>query len=239
MTVLKCQPEMKRPEPEHLPSFESLYHQYHIRIYRYLRAHLKNDDDAADLTQQIFFQIWMRLSTYQPAKGSLSTWLFSIARHRLIDFLRASHTSISWEPLYEIAMTDFSPEEIVISAEIIAQVKALIDALSHEERELLALRFAARLSIVEIALLIGKSEEATKKQLARLLRRLREQYHHLEEDLQPLDSRGQQVPAFLSVLYQVYTVSPPVTRLIVLREIPFSHCLTYFIHERTNNATNQ
>lgn len=228
MTMLKCQPETKKQEPEYPLSFENLYHQYHLRIYRYLRAHLKNDDDAADLTQQVFFQVWMRLPTYQPAKGSFATWLFSIARHRLIDFLRAMRSSTSWETLYEIAMTDLNPEEIVISAEIIAQINALIDALSHEERELLALRFAARLSIAEIASLIGKSEEATKKQLSRLIRRLQERYHRLEEVLWQPDLRGRQVPAFLSVLHQVYAISPPVARLTFLREIPsftLSHLL--------------
>mgnify|MGYP001179682705 CR=1 FL=1 len=228
MTMLKRQSETKKQELEPPLPFENLYHQYHLRIYRYLRAHLKNDDDAADLTQQVFFQVWMRLPTYQPAKGSFSTWLFSIARHRLIDFLRAMRSSTSWETLYEIAITDLNPEEIVISAEIIAQVKALIDALSHAERELLALRFAARLSIAEIALLIGKSEEATKKRLARLIRRLQEQYHRLEEESRQPDLRGRQVPAFLSVLYQVYTVSPPVARLAFLRQKPsltLSHTL--------------
>lgn len=219
MTMLKRQPEKKKQEPEHPLLFENLYHEYHLRIYRYLRAHLKNDDDAADLTQQVFFQVWMRLPTFQPEKGSFSTWLFSIARHRLIDFLRALRASTSWETLYEIAITDLNPEEIVISAEIIAQVKALIDALSHEERELLALRFAARLSIAEIALLIGKSEEATKKQLSRLIQRLQERYHRLEEELQQPGPRGRQVPAFLSVLHQVYAVSPPVARLTFLRGI--------------------
>lgn len=219
MTILKQQPETKNQEQAHPLPFENLYHQYHLRIYRYLRAHLKNDDDAADLTQQVFFQVWMRLPSYQSAKGSISTWLFSIARYRLIDFLRASRASPSGETFYEIAITDLNPEEIVISAEIIAQVKALIDALSHGERELLALRFAARLSLGEIALLIGKSEEATKKQLSRLIRRLQEQYHHLEEGLQQPKPRGQQVPVFLAVLSQVYVVFPPLVRLTFSQEI--------------------
>lgn len=238
MTMLKIQPETEKQEPEHLLPFENLYHQYHLRIYRYLHAHLKNDDDAADLTQQVFFQVWMRLPTYQPTKGSFSTWLFSIARHRLIDFLRAMRTSISWETLYEIAITDLDPAEIVISAEIIAQVKALIDALSPEERELLALRFAARLSIAAIAHLIGKSEEATKKQLSRLIQRLQERYHRLEEELPERDLRGRQVPAFLSVLHQVYAVSPPVARQTLLRQKPSLTYRTCFIYERTTNATN-
>lgn len=220
MTMLKRQSETKKQEPEHPLSFENLYHQYHLRIYRYLRAHLKNDDDAADLTQQVFFQLWMHVSTYQPAKGSVSTWLFSIARHRLIDFLRASRSALSWETLYEIAIMDLNPEEIVISAEIIAQVKALIDALSHEERELLALRFAARLSLAEIALLIGKREEATKKQLSRLIRRLQERYQRLEEEVWQPKLRGQQVPLFWSVLHQIYTVSLPVARLTFVHRKP-------------------
>jgi DNA-directed RNA polymerase specialized sigma24 family protein len=105
MTMLKRQSETKKQELEPPLPCENLYHQYHLRIYRYLRAHLKNDDDAADLTQQVFFQVWMRLPTYQPAKGSFSTWLFSIARHRLIDFLRAMRSSTSWETLYEIAIS--------------------------------------------------------------------------------------------------------------------------------------
>ena len=122
MTMLQSQPGMKQKEPEHPLPFESLYDQYHLRIYRYLRAHLKNDDDAADLTQQVFFQVWMHLPTYQPAKGAFSTWVFSIARHRLIDFVRAIRSSTSWETLYEIAITDLNPEEMVISAEVSAQV---------------------------------------------------------------------------------------------------------------------
>ncbi len=217
MAVLKREANNKIHEPEHPPPFESLYEQYHMRVYRYFRAHLEHEEDAADLTQQVFFQVWLRQSTYQPDRGSFATWLFSIAHHRLVDFFRAAHNSESWESLYEIAITDLNPEEIVISAETIARVKALLDALSRSERELLALRFAARLSFAEIALLIGKSEEATKKQLARLLRRLQEQYRRQEEEKRQPDLRELAVPAFLSVLYQIYAVAPPTVRLALLR----------------------
>ena len=217
MAVLNRHPDSEKQKQEHLSPFESLYEQYHMRVYRYFRAHLEHEEDAADLTQQVFFQIWLRQSTYQPDKGSFATWLFSIAHHRLVDFFRAAHSSESWESLYEIAITDLNPEEIVISAEIIARVKALLDALSRSERELLALRFAARLSFAEIALIIGKSEEAAKKQVARLLRRLQEQYRRQEEEKQQPDLREPVVPAFLSVLYQIYAVTPPRIRLVFLR----------------------
>jgi RNA polymerase sigma-70 factor (ECF subfamily) len=213
MTVLNRQPCKEKQEAEHLLPFETLYQQYQTRVYRYFRAHLGNDDDAADLTQQVFFQVWMRQRTYQAAKGSFATWLFSIAHHRLIDFLRAARSASSWETVCEIAITDLDPEEIVISAENIARVKALINALSQLEQELLALRFAARLSLAEIAQIIGKSEEATKKQIARLLRRLQQQYHRQEEEQRQPDLRETLFPAFLLLLSRMYAVSPPGARL--------------------------
>jgi len=53
MTVLNRQPDSKKQDSEHLLPFENIYSQYYTRVYRYFRAHLKNDDDAADLTQQV------------------------------------------------------------------------------------------------------------------------------------------------------------------------------------------
>jgi RNA polymerase sigma-70 factor (ECF subfamily) len=203
---------------EHLLPFEVLYQQYHRRVYRYFYAHLKNDDDAADLTQQVFFQAWLHLSTYQSARGSFATWLFSIAHHRLIDFLHAIRSSASWETLYDIAITDLSPEEILLSREAIARVRELLDALSCVERELLALRFAARLSIGEIALIIGKSEEATKKRITRLIRRLQEQYRRQDAEKPQPNCWEAAIPTFSSLLSQVYTVAPPKWRLTMRQQ---------------------
>src|SRR5690348_8272126 len=215
MTILNRSSEDNTQALEHQLPFESLYQRYHYRVYSYFYAHLKNDDDAADLTQQVFFQVWLHLSTYQQTRGSFATWLFSIAHHRLIDFLRAIRSSASWDTLYEIAITDLSPEEILLSREAIEQVRELLDALSCFERELLALRFAARLSIGEIALIIGKSEEATKKRIARLIRRLQEQYRRQEAEQPQPHCWEAAVPTFSSLLYQVYAVAPPKWRLTV------------------------
>jgi hypothetical protein len=74
-----------------------------------------------------------------------------------------------------------------------------------------------------------KNEEATKKQLSRLIRRLQERYHRLEDkELRQPDLRGWQVPVILSVLHQVYAISPPVVRLTFLCQKPsltYSHLL--------------
>lgn len=193
-------------DQEALPPFELFYDRYHVQVYRYLYAHLKHEQDAADLMQQVFFQAWKRRQTYEPERGTIATWLLSIAHHRLVDFYRLSRPSISWESIPEIPTTDQNPEARVLSEESIALVRKLLEALPQSEQELLAFRFAAQLSSAEIAALIGKSEAATKKQLTRLLRRLQEQYRRQELETPLPDLLEPTLPAFVAALLRVYAV---------------------------------
>jgi RNA polymerase sigma-70 factor (ECF subfamily) len=198
---------------EALPPFEMLYDQYHVQVYRYLYVHLKHEHDAADLMQQVFFQAWKQRQTYEPGRGSVATWLLSIAHHRLVDFYRVSRPTISWESVPEMTAMDQDPEEKVISEETIALARKVLETLSPQEQELLALRFAARLSSAEIAAIVGKSEAATKKQLTRLLRRLQVQYRRQELETPIPGLLEPALPAFIVVLRQTYAVPLPGGRL--------------------------
>ena len=189
-----------------------------MQVYRYLYAHLGNEHDAADVMQHVFFQAWKHGQTYDPRRGTVATWLLSIAHHRLVDFYRVSRPSLSWESIPEITAMDQNPEAKVISEETITQVRKILEALSLPEQELLALRFAARLSSGEIASLIGKSEAATKKQLTRLLHRLQEQYRReVLEELLP-DLLEPALPAFVEALLQAHAVPLPIARFHDIRQ---------------------
>src|SRR5688500_13466750 len=66
----------------HAPAaFGALYDRYYARIWRYLRARLGSDDDAADLTQQVFLQALDALPRYQERGLPFAAWLFRIARN--------------------------------------------------------------------------------------------------------------------------------------------------------------
>lgn len=211
-------PHDHQPGQEAFPPFEVLYERYHAQIYRYLYANLGHEQDAADLMQQVFLQAWRHRQTYQPQRGSVATWLFSIAHHRLVDFYRLSRPALSWESLPDIPELDQGPEAKVLSEETLTLVKKLLEALSQPEQELLALRFAARLSSAEIAAIIGKSEAATKKQLSRLLHRLQEQYRHQELETPLPDLLEPALPAFVGALLRVYTVACPASRFAGIRQ---------------------
>lgn len=59
-------------------------------------------------------ETWKHGQTYDPRRGTVATWLLSIAQHRLVDFYRVSRPSLSWESIPEITAMDQNPEAKVI-----------------------------------------------------------------------------------------------------------------------------
>src|SRR4051812_21655706 len=134
-----------RQEPS---AFGTLYDRYLGRIYAYLRARTSNDEEAADLTQQVFLQALDALPRYREGRVPFAAWLFCIARNVAIDAHRRRRTSVAWdlvpEALQPVAAHDL--EAGALRREDIARLRALLDALDSDTRELLALRFAAALT---------------------------------------------------------------------------------------------
>jgi len=164
-------------------AFAPLYRRYRDRVYWYVRARTATDEDAADLTQQIFAQAVAALGQYRPRRGSFAAWLFAIARHALANVHRRHRPTIAWDALpaalHPVAADD--PLTATLRREDLGRVRALVDALDADKRELLVLRFVARLTIREIAVVIGKSEAATHKRLTRTLHALAVQFEGVDQ----------------------------------------------------------
>ncbi len=160
-----------------MTAFASLYERYRDHIYAYLRTRTTSPDDAADLTQQVFLQAIDALTQYRPQRGSFAAWLFGIARNAAIDFHRRQKAVVTWdllsEMLHPVAQDDV--EHGALQQEALGQLARALHTCPPGTREMLALRFAGRLSSAEIAAIVGKSEAAVKKQLTRTIRTLKEQ----------------------------------------------------------------
>ncbi|GHO69157.1 RNA polymerase sigma factor [Ktedonobacter sp. SOSP1-52] len=157
-------------------AFEPLYQHYKARIYRYLLLRIGSQEDAADLTQQVFLKAMISLRDYK-ARGSFAAWLFRIALHTASDTYRRKKFAFSWYSLPEAEQLigDEDPESIFLLRERRVHLRELIDQLDERKRELIALRFSAGLNASEIAQVVGKSPAAVRKQLTRILQGLKEQ----------------------------------------------------------------
>jgi len=170
--------DMARTAREDASAFAALYQSYHGRLYRYLRTRVPTDEDAADLVQQVFLHVLNAIPTYRATKGTFAGWLFRIARNAATDWNRRHKPMITWDRLPEELQPhiDVDMDAELARHEDVVRVRKLLNSLPVERREIVALRFAGGLTIPEIAAALGKGEEATRKKLARTLRKLEELY---------------------------------------------------------------
>ncbi|BCL82980.1 RNA polymerase sigma factor ShbA [Ktedonobacteria bacterium brp13] len=161
-------------------AFEPLYRRYHVPIYHYLRTRINNDDDAADLTHQVFYQALKALPRYKQQQVPFSVWLYRIAHHAAINISKRTPQLASWDALPETLhpLMEQGVEEQVLHTEAVADLRLWLQQLDPSKRELLALRFGSGLTVPEIAAVVGKSQNAIKKQLSRIIQSLKEHYSH-------------------------------------------------------------
>jgi RNA polymerase sigma-70 factor (ECF subfamily) len=76
---------LKRRDKE---SFALLYDRYAPSLYGIVCRMVHSPEVADDVLQDAFVKIWTNIDAYDPAKGSLFTWLLNVTRHTAIDYLR-------------------------------------------------------------------------------------------------------------------------------------------------------
>jgi RNA polymerase sigma-70 factor (ECF subfamily) len=159
-------------------AFAALYDRYRDRIYRYLLMRTDTQDDADDLLQAVFLKALDALNQYRPTRGPFSAWLFAIARNTASTVRTRRPPSVAWDlvPEIQLPVDEHEPDAHLLRREALDRLRQLFGRLDASKRELLILRFAANLTVAEIAAVIGKSEAATKKQLTRTLHTLKEHY---------------------------------------------------------------
>lgn len=158
-------------------AFGLIYQRYVDRVFAYTRSHLANNDDAADVTQQVFIRAFQALPRYRATEAPFAAWLFRIAANAITDeFRRNRRPTVALQFLPESLSPPTEPPSAADETDRIELLRERIGRLSERERQLLAFRFAAGLTAREIAVVVGRSEAAVQKQLSRTLNTLKEHY---------------------------------------------------------------
>jgi RNA polymerase sigma-70 factor (ECF subfamily) len=131
-----------------------LYDRYGALVYRVALRMLGNPEEAADLAQDIFL-VFDQRQTYDPNRGSVSSFLMTLTRSRSIDRLRSRQAK--WRSVQRLHYRDMAqdpapqPLESAARAEVAERVRMALDKLSPTQREVLELAYYQGLSQSEIA----------------------------------------------------------------------------------------
>jgi RNA polymerase sigma factor (sigma-70 family) len=150
---------------------ERLYASCRDDVYAYVATLLGDRSLAEDVTAVAFERAFRRRRLFDRRRGSERAWLFGIARNAALDELRRRrrHAQLAAEPEAEPAHEHEGDQAVRR-----ATVARALAGLSARERELVALKFHAGLSNLELAKVIGVSESNAGTLLHRTINKLRE-----------------------------------------------------------------
>jgi RNA polymerase sigma-70 factor (ECF subfamily) len=155
-------------------AYTVIYDRYWGILFRHAWKMLRDEEQSADVLQDLFTTIWVNASTLD-IKNSLSSYLYSALRNRILKLIRHEQVQVN----YLGTLPDFEKEgrnitdELLREKELAAQIEQEIALLPAKMREIFELSRKAHLSYRQIAEETNVSEGTVKKQVYNALKILR------------------------------------------------------------------
>jgi RNA polymerase sigma-70 factor (ECF subfamily) len=154
-------------------AFAVLWRHLQPALLRYFR--IVAPPAAEDLAADTWLSVIRRLQQFRGDEGAFRAWLFTVARHRAIDWRRQAArrptTLVPVEQLAERSAPDDSVAQ-VLEGQSTRAALALVAELPPDQAEVVALRVLGGLEVTEVARIVGKRPGAVRVLAHRGLRRL-------------------------------------------------------------------
>jgi RNA polymerase sigma-70 factor (ECF subfamily) len=152
--------------------FSQVYHEYYPKIYKYTLYRVGDHNTAEDLVSEIFEKVLVNYHTYNPQKGSFSTWIYTIANNNIINYYKKNHRNSSIN--FEQIDSKYQLEDSIIEQELKEDLLKAILCLDERQRNIIALKFGANLTNREIARMMDLTDSNVGTVLYRSLKHLRD-----------------------------------------------------------------
>ena len=155
-------------------AFEALYDQLSASVYGLIRKVLRNPSQAEEVTQEVLLEVWRTASRFDPARGSASTWVLTIAHRRAIDRVRAEEAATAREQ--RSAEVPAAVDEVAESVEASMDAERLrrcLAGLTELQRESITLAYYGGYSYAQVAALLDTALGTIKTRIRDGMTRLR------------------------------------------------------------------
>ncbi len=153
-------------------AFELLVQRYSTPLFNFIYHFLGEYDQACDILQQVFLQLYISLPTLRIGEP-LKAWLFQVARNRCLDELRrkraihfseleAASDEDDLSPLVALPDNSPLPEELAERRDLQQTLHKAIMSLPPKFRAVVSLRYANQLSFSEIGRALNMPEATAK-----------------------------------------------------------------------------
>jgi RNA polymerase sigma-70 factor (ECF subfamily) len=168
----------------------ALYDRWNRSVFSLVLQVLKDPDEAEDIVEETFWQVWRKAPSFDPSRGAVSTWLLTIARRKALDRIRSrarqrEESLESGSGFVDIASNEPDPSQLAEGAERRADLAAALNELPVEQRRVLELGYFSGMSQSEIAEAIGEPLGTVKTRMRLAMQKLKEPLAtHRESEVQ-------------------------------------------------------
>jgi len=156
--------------------FEILYDRYEKLVYNKCRGFSRSDDEAEDLTQDIFLKLFVKLKTFK-GKSKFSTWLYAFTYNHCVNYVnrntakKIEKQSVDAENLKSEYYNPEEDERVIRNLKV-EKLKVALEKISAEEKMILLLKYQDSLSIKDLTKVLDIGESAVKMRLKRAKEKL-------------------------------------------------------------------
>lgn len=163
-------------------AFRVLYRHYFPRVYAYVAYRVPSQQDAEDLTSDIFLKVVEAISGFEHrGGGSFAAWVFRIAHNTVQQFYRGSNRyDVDLDEIDHLHSAEHLPDEAFLLKERVGVLQRHIRLLTPRRQEIVTLRFFGGLRNQDIAAVLDLDERTVASHLCRALDDLRRIYEEEE-----------------------------------------------------------
>lgn len=156
-------------------AFESLYDHLGSLVYGVARRVVRDPSRAEDVTQEVFLDVWRKAPSFDRSRGSVKTWVLTIAHRRAVDAVRRSEAQRKYDG--QAVPEDVRHDEAVdglIQDEEHTAVRGCLETLTDLQLESVRLAYFNGYTYAEVATLLDKPLPTIKTRMRDGLIRLRD-----------------------------------------------------------------
>ena len=151
------------------------YRRHGGAVFGLAKRVLANPTDAEDVTQEVFLRLWNQPDRFDPARGSLRSFLLAQAHGRAVDAVRSSSSRRAREArdALRTAESPYDMQREVWDLAVADQVASAMGELPEEERRAIELAYFDGHTYREVAQLLDQPEGTVKSRIRNGMRRMR------------------------------------------------------------------
>ncbi len=153
-------------------SYEILYLFYHPKIHHFLAGFIKNEEEAFDIAQEIFYKVWINRKTMDKV-SSFKAYLFTIARHMLYNHYEHNLVKEKYAVTLQQTKKAFNPDEDFFAKELALLIDSKIEQMPEQRRRIFKMSRKEGLTGEEIAIRLNINKRTVENQISYALSDLR------------------------------------------------------------------